>query len=311
MRCLITGVSGFVGRALAAGLVARGHAVGGTYVEQKPPELGIELYRADLLDRVAIGEAVRRFHPDRVAHLAGLSHVGESFGQPDAYRRVNVTGTENLMRAAAGLPVVLASSSEVYGSVPENEQPIGEGRLPSPQSPYGESKVAAERLVLGAGGVAVRCFNIIGPGQDPSFALPSFARQLAAIQDGSAEPVLKVGNLDVRRDFVHLDDAVDGYAVILERGEPGGVYNLGTGRAHRLAELLERLIAISGLKLTVEVDPAKFRPADAELRVADIARLEALGWEPKRDLDDALRAIWAGSIGSPLSLSEPADRLAQ
>ncbi len=305
MRCLITGVSGFVGRALAAGLVARGHAVAGTYVESAAPELGIDLFRIDLLDRPALAEAVRRFEPDRLVHLAGLSHVGESFSRPREYHRVNVTGTGNLVRAAGGVPIVLASSSEVYGSVPEDEQSIAEERAPAPQSPYGESKVAAERLVLAAGGLAARCFNIIGPGQHPSFALPSFARQLADIRRGSAAPVLRVGNLEVRRDFVHLDDAVEGYAAMLEGGAAGGVYNLGTGRAHRLAELLDRLIGITGLEIEVEVDPDKFRPADAELRVADVRRLRALGWEPKRDLDDALRAIWAGSIGSPLSSSVP------
>lgn len=292
MRFLITGVSGFVGRALASTLDARGHSVAGTYVEGHEPDLGLELHPADLLDPEALTDAVRAFRPDRIVHLAGLSHVGRSFGREEAYRRVNVTGTENLVHAAGEVPIVLASSSEVYGAVPEAEQPIGEEREPSPESPYGESKVAAERLVLASGGVIVRCFNIVGPGQDESFALPSFARQLAEIRRGARDPVLRVGNLDVWRDFIHREDAAEAYAVILEQAGAGSIYNLGTGLALRIGDLLERLIEISGLEVTVEVDPEKVRPADAVLRVADIGRLRALGWEPRLEIDEALTALW-------------------
>lgn len=272
--------------------MVRGHTVGGTYVEPRQPELETDLYRADLLDLEALSQAVRDFRPDRVVHLAGLSHVGASFDSADAYHRINVTGTENVVRAADGVPIVLASSSEVYGSVPEDEQPISERREPSPQSPYATSKVAAEQLILAAGGLVVRCFNVIGPGQAEIFALPSFARQLAEIRRGSAEPVLRVGNLDVWRDFTHREDAAEGYCVLFERAELGTVYNLGSGRAHRLGDLLERLIEISGLDVSVEVDPEKFRPVDAVLQVADIGRIRALGWQPRRDMHEALTSVW-------------------
>ncbi len=301
MRVLITGISGFVGRALAASLTDRGQTVGGTYVERHTPGLDLDLYRADLLDTSALGEAVRRFAPDRIVHLAGLSHVGKSFGLEEAYSRVNVRGTENLLAAAGDIPVILASSSEVYGLVPEAEQPISEDRAPSPESPYAESKLAAERLVAAAGGVIVRCFNIIGPGQSESFALPSFARQLADIAQGAQEPVLRVGNLDVWRDFTHVDDAAEGYAVILDRAASGGVFNLGSGRAHRLKDLLDRLIAISGVTVDVEVDPERFRPADAAKRFADVRRIHALGWQPRRGVAEALESIWSAASLAPAS----------
>ncbi len=296
MRLLITGVSGFVGRALAATLQTRGHAVGGTYVELSGPELAIDLFRADLLDIEALSAAVQAFRPDRVVHLAGLSHVGRSFEAADEYHRVNATGTENLVRVAAGVPIVLASSSEVYGCVPEDEQPISELREPAPRSPYAESKLAAEKLVLATGGLIVRCFNVFGPGQAPMFALPSFARQLAEIHRGEAEPVLRVGNLAVWRDFTYRDDAADAYAVLIERAELGTIYNLGSGRARRLGDLLDRLIEISGLQVRVETHPEKFRPVDAALQVADVGRLHGLGWRPTRDLDQALTAIWQDAI---------------
>lgn len=292
MRLLVTGISGFVGRTLAELSSGGEHVLAGTYVEGHEPRIDLELYRANLLDPAALTAVVEGFRPDRIVHLAGLSHVGDSFKQPDRYREINVGGTENLVRAAAGLPIVLASSSEVYGNLPEAEQPIGEDREPNPHSPYGESKVAAEHLVLAAGGIVVRSFNLIGAGQDASFALPSFARQLARIQSESLDPVLRVGNLEARRDFLHVDDAAAGYLAVAEQAAPGTVYNLGSGRAHRMRDLLERLIRISGLSVDVEVDPAKFRPADALLRVADVTRIRALGWAPRRDVDSALEEIW-------------------
>lgn len=292
MRVLITGISGFIGRRLADHLASHGHRVGGTFIEDEAPALDCELYRADLSDLEALADASERFSPDRVMHLAGLSHVGASFDRAELYHQVNVVGTENLVRAAGDVPVVLASSSEVYGAVPAEEQPIAESREPAPKSPYAESKVASESVVLGTGGIVVRCFNIIGPGQAASFALPAFSCQLAQIERGEIEPVLSVGNLEVWRDFVHLEDAVEAYAVVLERGEPGEVYNLGTGEARPIGELLDRLIAITGLEVSIEVNPEKFRPADAQTLAADNRRIKRLGWAPSRDLDDALRALW-------------------
>jgi GDP-4-dehydro-6-deoxy-D-mannose reductase len=292
MRVLITGISGFVGSRLADCLSSRGHAVGGTFIEDEAPAVEAELYRADLGDLAALAEACGQFAPDRILHLAGLSHVGASFDRAELYRRVNLTGTENLVGAAGGTPVVLASSSEVYGVVPPEEQPIPESREPEPRSPYAESKAASERVVLEAGGLVVRCFNIVGPGQAPDFAFPAFARQLAEVERAERMPTLQVGNLQVWRDFVHLEDAIEGYALVLERGEPGEVYNLGTGVAHSVGELLHRLIAIAGLEVSIEVDPDKFRPVDAETLAADNRRIRGLGWKPGRELDDALRGLW-------------------
>ncbi len=272
-------------------LSERGHDVAGTYLKAGAPELEIELYQADLSDRAALAEACDRFAPDRVLHLAGLSHVGASFERRQAYHRVNAVGTGNLVQAAGAAPVVLASSSLVYGQVPEEDQPIREERELSPETPYGESKVAAERLVLDGGGVVVRCFNVIGPGQAEDFAFPAFARQLAEIAAGERDPVMRVGNLEGWRDFIHLDDAAEGYAVLLERGVTGEIYNLATGRAHTVGQLLDRLIRLSGLEVRVERDPARYRPTDARRLVGDGARLRALGWEPRRDLDDALSTL--------------------
>lgn len=296
MRVLVTGVGGFVGTALARRLAAGGDDVLGTYLGAEPGVAGVALRAADVLDPAALGRVVADFEPEAIVHLAGFSHVGQSWKRRDDYHRVNVGGVENLLAAASGRRVLLASSAEVYGRVPEEEQPIAEDRPLDPRNPYAETKAAAERRVLAAGGVAVRMFNIVGPGQAETFALPSFARQLAAASDGQA--CLKVGNLAMRRDFLHLDDAISGYATLIRHGEPGGVYNLGSGEAVSLRQALDLLIEIAGVEAEVEIDPERLRPADVELTRADAGRLRALGWAPEKSLRDALEDLWA-SVAAP------------
>ncbi len=298
MRYLVTGASGFVGSRLVGRLAAAGDEVTGTYYGSAPPPLGIELREIDLRDFQATSAMIERADPEVIIHLAGLSHVGESWQALADYFQVNVLGTENLVRAAAGRRVVMASSAEVYGLVPEDEQPLSEDRQLAPQSPYALTKAAAERLVLPSGGIVVRSFNIVGAGQAPNFALPAFAAQLAAIHAGTQEAVLKVGNLAARRDFVHLDDAVDGYLAAATRASDGELYNLGSGRAHSIGDMLERLVEVSGVVARIEIDPQRFRPVDLPLLQADAARLQRLGWAPTQGLDRALEELWACTVGS-------------
>lgn len=296
MRTLITGISGFVGRALSRHLLDHGGAVAGTFSSSRPDVPGAELFAADLLDRASVRGVVDEVRPDAIVHLAGLGHVGESWERMGDYYRVNVLGTETVLDAADGARVVLASSAEVYGGVPLDEQPITEEREPAPANPYGLTKAAAERLVLQGRGLVARSFNMSGPGQSPRYVLPSFAGQLAAIRAGSQPPVLRVGNLAARRDFLHVDDGAAALRALVEQGESGAVYNVGSGEAWSIREALDRLIAISGLDVTVEADPELFRPVDVELLQADTGRLRALGWAPQRDLDDILRDLWTGAL---------------
>ncbi|HEY6324525.1 MAG TPA: GDP-mannose 4,6-dehydratase, partial [Thermoanaerobaculia bacterium] len=221
---------------------------------------------------------------------------------------VNVLGTENLLAAAAGRRVVMASSAEVYGVVPESEQPIGEQRQLDPRTPYALTKAAAERLALGRGAVVARCFNLVGPGQSARFALPAFAAQLAAIARGEREAVLRVGNLSARRDFVHVDDGAEAYRLLAERGRPGEIYNLASGRAYSLAEALDRLVAIAAtaasaaiagsMPARIEIDPERVRAVDLPLLAGDAGRLRALGWEARRGLDEALADLWTEASGA-------------
>jgi GDP-4-dehydro-6-deoxy-D-mannose reductase len=295
MRVLITGVEGFVGRHVARNLLDEEARVAATFWE-KPVDLPeVELHEADVRDAAAVERVVRAARPDVIVHLAGLSHVGESWSRPGDYFQVNVLGTENVVRAAAGARVLVASSGEVYGAVPEEEQPIAEDRLPSPGSPYALSKAAAERVALavpGARVVVVRSFNLIGAGQARRFALPSFADQLAAIHHGHQEPVIHVGNLAARRDFVHVEAAARAYSLLVQQGEPGSVYNLASGRAVSIADALNALIRVSGVRATIEKDPARMRPVDQPLLSGDSSRLRALGWTPEPGFDEAIRCLW-------------------
>jgi len=297
MRVLITGVSGFVGRHLAKRLVERGDAVFGTILGEAPVSLaGVDTVELDVRDAPAVARVVERTAPDIVFHLAGLTHVGKSWEQMAEYYQVNVEGTAHVVAAAADRRLVFTSSAEVYGRVPESEQPIEEARGVAPRSPYAITKAAAELLVAAAGGRILRFFNLVGPGQSEQFALPSFARQLRDISEGESASPLEVGNLAARRDFCHVSDAVAGLLCIAERGEDGAVYNLGSGEAISIRQALDLLMDVAGIRVEVAVDPARLRPVDVPLLRANADRLRGLGWSPRRELRQAMAELWA-SVG--------------
>jgi len=299
MRVLITGVGGFVGRHVARRLLDEGAWVAATVWGEALDLQGIELHEADIQDRAAVERVVAAARPEVIIHLAGLSHVGESWARPGEYFRVNVLGTENVVRAAAGARVIVASSGEVYGAVRETEQPISEDRVPAPNSPYALTKAAAERIALSlpsARAIVVRSFNLIGPGQARQFALPSFAAQLAAIRRGEHEPVLHVGNLAARRDFVHVEAAARAYALLARSGEPGRVYNLSSGRAVSIADALDALVKASGVCARIEQDPDRMRPVDVPLLAGAADGLTALGWRAEPGFEDAIEGLWREAL---------------
>lgn len=293
MHVLVTGASGFLGRHLVTRLAAGGVRTTALCLERGPLPAEIELVHADVRDRAAVAAAVAATNPDAIVHLAALSHVGDSWKRMPDYFDVNVLGTEHVAAAAAGRRLVFASTAEVYGLVPDDEQPITEQRRPAPRSPYALTKAAAERTALAAGAVVVRLFNLAGPGQLATFALPSFAAQLAAIERGEGEPVLRVGNLAARRDFVHVDDAVDGLTSLVTDRDAGGVFNLASGRSISIADALDALRRVAGVEAKVEVDPERFRPVDVPRLEGDSSRLRGLGWAPRRSFDQALAELWA------------------
>jgi GDP-4-dehydro-6-deoxy-D-mannose reductase len=298
MHVLVTGISGFVGQRLARNLLEHGHRVSGTFQASAPaPRLdGVDLYQADLLDPGSLEMSVHASQPDAIVHLAGFSSVGESWKRPGECFRLNVLGTENVLAAAATggkeRKVVYASSAEVYGIVPEEEQPLSEERQLDPLSPYALTKAAAERIALPHGAVVARAFNMIGPGQAPRFAFPSFAGQLAAIARRETPAVIETGNRTPRRDFVHIEDGADAFRILAERGRPGRAYNIAGGKAVSIGEALERLCAIAGIQAELQEKETRKRDDDPPLFVGDSGRLRKLGWEPRRGLDQALSDLW-------------------
>lgn len=287
VRVLVTGAAGFVGRHLVPRLEAEGHPVARTDSE------------TDVTDPAAVEAAVRRTDPDAIFHLAAQSSVAISWKQPELTYRVNYLGTRSVLeaarKAAPGARVVVVSTADVYGSAPPDARPFDESSPLRPGSPYARTKAAADLLAgqAAAGGLdvlRVRPFNHTGPGQTDVFVLPSFARQVAAIEAGKQEPVMRVGNLESVRDFLAIDDVIDAYVRVLDRALPAGVYNVASGVGVRIADALAGLCELAGISPRIEVNPDFFRPTD--FAVGDATRLrEASGWQPTTPLRAALAGL--------------------
>lgn len=293
MKVLVTGAGGFVGRRLFAWLP--GSAWAGS-VQVAAPSAGF-----DVRDPSTILRTLDAVAPDAVLHLAAQSHVPTAWADPGGTFHVNAVGTVNLCHALAERtftgPVLVVGSADVYGQVPPEALPIPESHAPAPRNPYAASKVAAEAGALqwwrgkGLRVVVARSFNHTGPGQPADFVLPSLARQVARAKLGLQDGVT-VGDLSPTRDFTWVDDVLDAYLGLLERGEAGEVYNVCSGREQKLRDLLDRLMAVAGLSVPVRVDPARLRPGDQPRVAGDPAKLIArLGKAPRPIGDDHLRAL--------------------
>jgi GDP-4-dehydro-6-deoxy-D-mannose reductase len=313
VKTLITGGGGFVGRHLAALLESAGHEVQALDVRSPHGEAGH--HECDIRDFDRVVALVRSIAPEWVVHLAAWSSVGLSFRNPTGAFAINAQGTVNVLEAVRGLglksKVLIVSSGEVYGAA-ESEGPIAEDTPIAPISPYALGKACGELGALyyaGRGGVdliIVRAFNHIGPGQSEVFALPGFAKQVAEAESGLRDPVLGVGNLDVVRDFTDVRDVVRAYALLLESGAPGSIYNVCSGQGRPLRDLAERLVALSTAKVRIEVERERWREAEIPCLVGDNGRIaEDLGWRPnipiERTIEDTLQywreRVAAGSAG--------------
>ena len=252
----------------------------------------------DLLDPHAATAALASLAPSAIYHLAGAAHVGESWSEPARALRSNVMGTHHVLEGARAArltcPILVTGSALVYSQSPE---PIDEHYPLGPASPYGVSKLAQEMLARRARDLRVvvaRPFNHAGPRQDDTFSTSSFARQIAEIEAGLREPVLRVGNLSARRDITDVRDVVRAYRLLVERGQPGRVYNVCSGRACRVGDLLEMLVAMSRASIRVETDPARLRPSDNPIVLGDHRRITAeVGWSPEIPIQTTLRDLLA------------------
>jgi GDP-4-dehydro-6-deoxy-D-mannose reductase len=302
---LVTGAAGFAGSHLVELLAGEGTVTGWRHAA--PPPLAIASLatwqQIDLLDRDAVRRAIAELRPTRIFHCAGSPHVAESWNDTTTPLSRNVLATHHLLEAlsAAGCRarIVLPGSATVYAP---STVPLTESAALHPTSPYAVAKLAQEQLALrgiaedGVEVIVARAFNHTGPRQQPGFAAPSFARQIALIERGDAEPVVRVGNLDAQRDLTDVRDVVRAYAGLMAHGESGVVYNVCSGIATSMRRVLEGLVARARVSVRVEPDPARMRPHDVPVILGDPGRLRAAtGWEPAVTFDqmlDDLLAYW-------------------
>jgi len=311
MNVLVTGAAGFAGRYLLEHLRESGSRDTLFALARDPPlpeasAADIHWLQADLADPDAACRAVQAAEPEAIYHLAG--HASAAGGRPEVFR-ANVDVTMNLLTAAGRLGhpvrVMLTSSGYVYGDCAP-EQPATEEMPLQPLGIYAESKAEMERRALATdwgAGVTVsiaRPFNHTGPRQTPAFAVPAFARQLAAIEAGLAEPVLRVGNLESQRDLGDVRDVVRAYVAVLAAGSHGERFNICTGRRRRMYDVLEQLVGLCRVPVQVLPDPERMRPLDVPISYGSPRKLEArTGWRPeislKRTLGDTLD-WWRGEL---------------
>ncbi len=306
MRVLVTGAGGFAGPYLAAELAARGHEVHGLVRPASRRDrlagLRITLHEGDLVEPNVPGRLLRDVAPDAVVHLAAVTFVPAAERDPVAAYRVNVGGTLAVLQAVrASAPrarVLVVASSDIYGAVDPADLPIDEDVLPRPTTVYGATKVAVDAMAgqwaraYGLDIVRARPFNHTGPGQSPEFVCSALARQVARIEAGRQEPVLRVGNVDPVRDFSDVRDIAAGYAALLERGRRGAAYNLCSGEGTSIAEVIALLRTRARVPVRVRSDPALRRPVDVPRLVGAAARARAdTGWRPRIPLTETLGAL--------------------
>jgi len=304
---LVTGAAGFAGSYVIEALAGSGDTIGWTHRSSPPGEVAplAAWERVDLLNPAEVRDAIARIKPSAVIHCAGAPNVAHSWRDTLMPLSVNVLATHHLFdalrRAGAPCRVIVPGSATVYepaSTALTEESPV------APSNPYAVSKLAQEDLSLRAAredGVEVivtRSFNHTGPRQSAAFAAPNMARQIAQIEAGLVEPLIKVGNLDAQRDFTDVRDMARAYVALVQQGTPSTIYNVSSGVPRVMRSVLDALIARARVAVRVEADPALMRPSDTPLLLGDSTRLrEATGWQPRISFDqtlDDLLNYWRG-----------------
>ena len=318
MRILITGIAGFVGRHLITYLTMEGnHEILGIDLNLKNFNLDncsgkIELLEADLTDRQRILSIIKKFKPQQIYHLAAQSSVSYSWENPVETFRINVFGGINILEGlkifCPHCRILMVCTAEEYGEIDNGDKAIDENFRIYPQNPYAISKSALDffsSVYYSAYKLPVyisRSFNHIGPGQSERFAASDFARQIAMIESGSQDPVISAGNLQSRRDFLDVRDAVKAYDYIINRGSEGQVYNVCSGKGQKISDLLDILISLSTRSdIKVKIDRSKFRAIDVKVMYGDNSKLKAqTGWTSQYSIETSLKDTlnyWRQNIG--------------
>ncbi|MFW5772064.1 MAG: GDP-mannose 4,6-dehydratase [Phototrophicaceae bacterium] len=302
MRILITGAGGFVGGHLARYLAATmpNADIHGTTLPGSISTMpGMTLHTLQLKDQEQTRALIERVRPDHIYHLAAQAFVPRSFEEPWETLENNILAQLNVIlaciRAGIEARVLVVTSAEMYGRVQPDDLPIDEETPLRPSSPYSVSKIAQDMLALQYATshnlpiMRVRPFNHLGPGQGASFVAPAFALQIARIEQGLQEPVIRVGDLSARRDFTDVRDVVRAYQLVIDHGTPGAVYNVATGVARSIRELLDELLRHSAVPVETVVDPERLRPVSIPILQGDSTRLrQSTGWQPEIPFEQSL-----------------------
>lgn len=312
MKALIIGGGGFVGPYLVRHLVNDlGYEVTVTKTEKENFVSDIaHVVNLDILNKEQISEVLNAQRPDYIFHLAAQSSVAYSWKNPSLTIDVNVKGCVNVLDAIRDLDfkprTLLIGSGEEYGHIREGECPITEENNSRPGNIYAATKACQNMLgkiyadAYGMDVMMVRAFNHIGPNQTPMFVVADFCKQVAEIEKGIKEPVMYVGNLTAKRDFTDVRDVVKAYALLVKEGERGETYNVGTGHALAIQEILDTIISMSDKSIEVKVDPDRLRPVDVPIIEPDIRKInECTGWKPQILLSQTLKETleyWRGQL---------------
>ena len=296
-RVLIFGVSGFVGKYLCKEFINNGYEViGSDKVQNNNIEKSIKFVVADLLNKDEVKDVINRIRPNIVINLAAISSVGISWKNPQQTMQVNIIGALNILEASRKSEfkprILFIGSSEEYMS---KSYPIDEKSELNASNPYGISKVTQENIAdlyrkeYGLKVFCVRAFNHTGVGQRDSFVLPSFCKQIVEIEKSGKDGVIRVGNLNVKRDFSHVKDIVRAYRMIVESDDCNIIYNVGSGKTYSLKEMIEYIISKSKQKISIEVDKDRIRPNDEPVICCNHNLITTqLNWKPKYTVFDAI-----------------------
>lgn len=300
-RVLIFGAGGFVGSYLCKEFLNNGYKVSGTDKGEGsalPSE--VDFYKTDLMQSDEVEKLIGQIQPDIIVNLAAISSVGASWNMPQTTMAINVIGALNIMEAARKSEqkprILFVGSSEEYVI---SENPLDENTQLNANNPYGISKVTQEQFAklyreqYGLKIYCVRPFNHTGIGQRDSFVLPSFCKQVAEIEKSGKDGKIQVGNLKVKRDFSHVKDVVRAYRMIVESENCNQIYNVGSGNAYSLEDMLTYIIGLSNQHIEIEVDQNRIRPTDQPVICCDRSLIgKELGWEPQYNVYDALKEMY-------------------
>jgi len=301
MKALIIGGAGFVGNYLIEH--CKRDWQWSVHVTKMPNETianpDVSIHDLDILEKKEITALLRTVRPDYIFHLAAQSSVAVSWKNPALTIDVNVKGSINVLDAIRELDysprILLIGSGEEYGHILPGETPISERNTPRPGNIYAATK-ACQNMIGAIYAKAyqmqimmVRAFNHIGPNQSPLFVVADFCRQVAEIEAEMRPPVIHVGNLAAERDFTDVRDVVRAYSLLIQKGQPGETYNVGSSHAVSIEEVLTQILSLSARQIQVSVDPDRLRPVDIPIIEADITKLrEVTNWTPAIPLQQTL-----------------------